>query len=301
MRSLSRVLRLATVLSATPSSSSSPLARYESSTAGDMSGTLRTFSRTHLVRRRPGFVRSAIPTSSSRWTTRCTAHSCSQQASSPLATRPEVGRRGLHNLQREASHPTSRGTSALEQWFTPTRKYLGRLSQQRLFSAESPAVDSATVDADYISSPVRAPHSNREGGGGSAGKYTTLREDAGKVESGEGEGGEGEDCAAPLKVSHARHEFVFRCFPAVLVSSCVTTCFMSASLSEVYSPHHYLQRLSLFEHYHKLTVPLSGSSRRRRAAAVTYSSFRTSYSKQYVYRCRRRLWGRCSSTTRCIR
>lgn len=289
MRSLSRVLRLATVLSATPSSSSSPLARYESSTAGNMPGTLGVLSRAHLVRRRPGFVRSAICTSSSRWTTRRTAHSSSQHTSSPLATRPEVGRRGLHSLQREASHPTSRGTSTLEQWFTPTRRSLGRLSQQRLFSAESPVVDSAKVDADYISSPVQAPHSTG-GGGGSAGKDTTLREDAGEVEAGEGGGGEGEDCAAPFKVSRARHKCVSRCVPAVLVSSCVTTCFMSASLSEVCSQHHLLEHLRPLKRHHRLCVPLprklslqlSGSSRRRRAAAATWFSY---FVQQYIYRC----------------
>lgn len=41
------------------------------------------------------------------------------------------------------------------------------------------------------------------------GEETALREDAGEVEAGGGEGGEGEDGAVPFKVSRARH--VIRC------------------------------------------------------------------------------------------
>lgn len=210
MRSLSRALRLATVLSATPSSSSSPLARYESSTAVDMSATLAraaaatatsprvaALSRARLVRRRPGFVGSTSISTST--TARLAAHSSSQHASSssPLATKPEVGRRhGLYSLHREASHPVSRGTSAsLEKWFAPNRRSLER--SLRLYSADAAALgsSSATVDGDYISSLEVQAHST---GGGTE---TALREDAGELEAEEGEGGEGEDGAAPFKVS----------------------------------------------------------------------------------------------------
>ena len=211
MRSLSRVLRLATVLSATPSSSSSPLARYESSTTVDMPAVLAraaavttasrrvaALSRARLVRRRPGFVRStAISTSTS---TQRAAHTSSGQhvaSLSQFATKPEVGRRhGSHNPHREASHPASRGASAsLEQWFSPSRRSLGR--SLRLYSADAVALrlSSATVDkaADHIASPDVRAHSSTGGGTDIA-----SREDAGE---GEGEGGEGGDGAAPFKVS----------------------------------------------------------------------------------------------------
>lgn len=143
MRSLTRVLRLAGVLSASPCSASlSASSRHPSKSTNSMAARISTsssaaaaLSRARLIRSRPGFVPAITTTSTRRPATTTRATGRQQRAFAVAST--AIARR--QRLRNGASSSTS--AAALERWFVPGTP--SARSPRRLFSTAPAEVSTA--------------------------------------------------------------------------------------------------------------------------------------------------------------